>query len=541
MEVDNHDNSVRSTVPYTPDWKRYVMKRSSTPGIKHPYNFQYNQIYRSRLRKLRDRCIPSNDDSSIKVPRIIELNENLANQTIVGTLVKDFTKRKGPKMDVSSTYFMESFRDTSDKTEMPSLRSIVENKENMDENDADANQNALFLEDESGRVELAFSEENSNYEELLNTVDGLTTGVVVAITGLMTPGTGVIVVNDLYLPSLPPQDQLSINNTSDSKYVVLCSGLSCGSLEKSQDHGSLSLRRSMLIDYVAGHVDGTGGEASSIVRLIIAGGNCARVTKTKIHENSPRYTNNSNATMSVVLKDGTVQKSKTQFLDGDTTNTIIKTDMKFSIQELDLFISEICASGLPVSLLPGTFDPTNANMPQQPFHPCLLQMASRYGRVLERVTNPYEASLGESGVHLAGTDGRNIMDIQRYTCVSQKKTPEAQDISKDEEENATFISSRPLTSLEALEQSLRYSHIAPSGPDSLNMFPFPEGQEDPLLMEKCPHVYFAGNCPEYDTKLIDENNVKCRLICIPSFVETGEAVLLNLSTLEVKRLQFLDD
>jgi DNA polymerase delta subunit 2 len=66
-------------------------------------------------------------------------------------------------------------------------------------------------------------------------------------------------------------------------------------------------------------------------------------------------------------------------------------------------------------------------------------------------------------------------------------------------------------------------------------------------------IYFCGNCEEgFATKLVafndDENGdaamdegarvPSTRLICVPKFSETGEAVLVNLKTLEVELLRF---
>eukprot|EP00957_Ditylum_brightwellii_P014780 1114590-Ditylum_brightwellii.AAC.1 len=61
-----------------------------------------------------------------------------------------------------------------------------------------------------------------------------------------------------------------------------------------------------------------------------------------------------------------------------------------------------------------------------------------------------------------------------------------------------------------------------------------------------PDVYFAGNCSKFESKLVsvdDDGKKKTRLVCVPSFAETGEVVLLNLDTLdcEVVKLNGVSD
>lgn len=51
-----------------------------------------------------------------------------------------------------------------------------------------------------------------------------------------------------------------------------------------------------------------------------------------------------------------------------------------------------------------------------------------------------------------------------------------------------------------LEGSLRWRNIAPTCPDTLGCYPFQD--DDPFIMDACPHVYFAGNQREFGTKLV---------------------------------------
>jgi DNA polymerase delta subunit 2 len=51
-----------------------------------------------------------------------------------------------------------------------------------------------------------------------------------------------------------------------------------------------------------------------------------------------------------------------------------------------------------------------------------------------------------------------------------------------------------------MEDTLIWSHIAPTTPDTLGAYPF--SGEDPFVLDECPHIYFAANQPKYESKLI---------------------------------------
>lgn len=108
------------------------------------------------------------------------------------------------------------------------------------------------------------------------------------------------------------------------------------------------------------------------------------------------------------------------------------------------------------------------------------------------------------------------------------------------------------SSMDALNRTLVYGHVAPTGPDSLPTFP--SSDTDPFVLTSRPDVYFAGNCEEFETRLVDGRGVEIndmppkdgsyhtvtRLVCIPSFALTGEVVLVKLRTLECEVLSFND-
>lgn len=88
-----------------------------------------------------------------------------------------------------------------------------------------------------------------------------------------------------------------------------------------------------------------------------------------------------------------------------------------------------------------------------------------------------------------------------------------------------------------MEQCLRYSHIAPTIPDTLDGFPFKD--RDPLLLDELPHVFFAGNHHALEQSIVElEDGQRTKLFTIPSFSETKTAVLLNLKTMEAVEKTF---
>eukprot|EP00547_Thalassionema_nitzschioides_P017341 CAMPEP_0194250294 /NCGR_PEP_ID=MMETSP0158-20130606/22657_1 /TAXON_ID=33649 /ORGANISM="Thalassionema nitzschioides, Strain L26-B" /LENGTH=421 /DNA_ID=CAMNT_0038987051 /DNA_START=52 /DNA_END=1313 /DNA_ORIENTATION=- len=172
-------------------------------------------------------------------------------------------------------------------------------------------------------------------------------------------------------------------------------------------------------------------------------------------------------------------------------------------KQLDAFLVQVCSSGIPVDILPGNKDPTTANWPQRPLHSSLLPQADVYGsKLLAKTPNPYASLIGNK--YILGTDGRNTEDLLQFV-----RSP----------------SGGELTELEALQSTLDWCHMCPTGPDSVPTMPHAES--DPMIIANQPNLYFSGNCTKFDTKMASET----RLVCVPKFSKTGEAVLVNMNSL----------
>ncbi|GLT65829.1 hypothetical protein SLA2020_382350 [Shorea laevis] len=317
----------------------------------------------------------------------------------------------------------------------------------------------LILEDESGRVKLG----GTKLAPLL-----YVTGVVVALHGRETSA-GEFFVEDVLEAGLPPQIELPLELRED-KYVVFVSGLSVGST------ASNPLQFQLFVDHITGHLgdDEEQNIAAQIVHVVIAGN-------------------------SVEIPHG--------LLNGQNLASKDLSSLSEPIKELDILLTQI-AAGLPLDFMPGSNDPANFSLPQQPLHRCLFPGSAAYN-TFRSCTNPHCFEL--DNIRFLGTSGQNIDDLAKYS--------EGKD------------------SLDFMERTLRWAHIAPTAPNTLGCYPFTD--RDPFVIESCPHVYFVGNQEKYETRLLKGSNGQLvRLICIPKFCQTGVAVVLNMRNLECHTLTF---
>jgi DNA polymerase delta subunit 2 len=516
---------------------------------------------------------PQEDGPAQVVENVIEIKDNQLS-IVVGVLVKNTPSR--PTWDdlggyhatiEDISYLGEPYEEYGDEPSKPKKRAWEFLRSYCSSTGSDS----LFLEDRSGRIELTphqvvldGSRCSSGTEGLLKEEmeskdqgrfkgyscphsldsDAIATGVVVAVVGKMRPGTGIMEVHSLHFPPPPPpfasmglrssfvtdmeiehgyeNSSDPLQHTGEPRYIMLLSGLHCGAPDNDPTGSSLLLVREMLTTYLLGNIDPE--VASKICRVIIAGGACSRPPRPGSFNGSSPYgswnTNSSHAT---------VGKER-----ANPSKISAMAAVALPIRELDLFLSELCAVGLPVDLIPGLHDPTNAHWPQAALHPCLLPTASRYVNMIHLCANPYEAVIGDKLV--LGSDGANIADLRKYIATSN--------VSSDDsilDESSRSI--HPTSEMDTLHCSLVFSHMAPTGPDSLPTYP--ANELDPFVIETTPDIYFAGNCARFESRevtrvCVDGKVAVTRLICIPSFAETRQAVLLDLTTLDCTVVEFDD-
>ncbi|CAH1163301.1 unnamed protein product [Phaedon cochleariae] len=178
-----------------------------------------------------------------------------------------------------------------------------------------------------------------------------------------------------------------------------------------------------------------------------------------------------------------------------------------AVASFDKFLSQLCQL-VDIDLMPGENDPSNHILPQREMHHCMFPLSTIF-KSLHCVTNPYSFSL--DGLKILGTSGQPVRDIMRYSEITE--------------------------SIDAMESCFKWSHLAPTAPDTLGCFPCYD--KDPFIIEECPHVFFSGNQKEFSTKMIlGEEGQKVRLISIPEFSKTFEAAILDLKSLECSRIVF---
>ena len=93
--------------------------------------------------------------------------------------------------------------------------------------------------------------------------------------------------------------------------------------------------------------------------------------------------------------------------------------------------------------------------------------------------------------------------------------------------------------LKTLQRSLEFQHLAPTAPDTLGCYPFANKEEDPFVVRQCPHIFFAGNQPRYESKMVEgADGQRVCSIMVPDFAKEHTCVLVNLDTLECKPMTF---
>ncbi|CAI5449754.1 unnamed protein product [Caenorhabditis angaria] len=197
------------------------------------------------------------------------------------------------------------------------------------------------------------------------------------------------------------------------------------------------------------------------------------------------------------------------------TLTLSRQDKQMSTKALtmlDKIISSL-TDQLDVDVSAGVGDPCSSLWPQPPIHRVCLPRSGMTKKQVNLVTNPYEFSL--DGIRFLTTSGENIDDLLK-TCWKWK-------------------------SVDAMENCLKWQHIAPTCPDTLDGFPMAD--RDPLIISTTPRFMICGNqsnCEVRNVALDDRENI-CTCISIPKFSKSRTILFLNLEDLTVSWRVFQND
>ncbi|GLE04344.1 hypothetical protein PINS_up013259 [Pythium insidiosum] len=434
--------------------QRFVLKQKS-------YNQQYSHIYVSRLLQLRD----------VVLRRVEELLASRpADQRDVPVLSKIIDLRPGTECIIIGTVLKmlaakpDLFDALTSDEKIVSLTSMQVKMATRDDQ--------LVLEDESGRVELTGD---------AISVGEMATGVVLGVRGRMVDGKGGFRVEEVFVPAFAPQAPLPPRERS--AYVALVSGLRLG-----RDNETAPLRYHLLMDYLAGRVGDDDEKAfvSQIVRTIVVGES--------------------------VDGAGVAQLSKQKKTSKDAAATIEQMNVEVApMRNLDELLSTL-ASAMSVDVLPGDSDPSNHALPQQSFHSCLFPRSARFAS-FRAVTNPYEAQIGD--VAFLGHAGQPLASLLQCTLSARSEDAlDADDVSMEGGGGATteHDAREVEDALDCMERCLEWRHVAPTAPDLISSFPI--ANEDPFVMETCPHVFFSGNTKAFGSRLVEGSLLWCTGNCM---------------------------
>lgn len=311
---------------------------------------------------------------------------------------------------------------------------------------------------------------------------------------LYHPPTPVAVAETREPPSSPkgkhkaPASE-SIDDSAKT-WVAFASGLSVGSSD-----APLDLKTQLLVEWLTGETgapaDLSAGPSGRIARLVLVGNSLAppsrgesdRQPKRLSAPTGPSKSNTSRSDPAAAAAAAAAHPTKT----------------------LAALLSDVLASGLPITLLPGPLDPSAATLPQPALPKVMLGGKAMAG--LESTTNPAWLEVG--GCSVLATSGQTIDDFYKYL-------PDARRLAM-------------------AARTLVFHHLAPTAPDTLWIYPFPD--QDPFVLLHRPEIYVVGNQPEFETGVVGPEGEETRIVLVPSFTKTGQVALVCLETLECKMLE----
>lgn len=513
---------------------------------KRSFAAQYAQVYFRRLQQLRSavevtaRSTFGPASPTLRyVKSIVDASETIkAERKSKGQDKKEEGNADNAKSEMQTVMVGIIFREMKGKPsilamyEQPSAHSLIPDPPERARQPFGSATDKVFLEDDQVRCALDLSGLDAQ------TAGSLVTGLVIAVKGREDRATGAFAVSAIAQIGAAPLPSLRrMGSDEDIKAVVCIVSTPVGHAAQ------------LLLEGLRGTMDGDDDVdsenetecAQSIVQLIVAGNVVGKPPP-------PSQAPSSNP-LSVETAAIGVQPD-------------VKDRQARALRDADAWLSAVSAT-LPVAVMPGPEDATNVLLPQQALHRCLFPGASR-NKNMSRVPNPFACQVNDK--LFIGTSGQNVDDVALYnredlSAGEEQAEASGSQVAKDLEKGLFRADGEKV--LDILEMMIMNRHLAPTCPDTLGCFPFTE--MDPFVLEASPHVFFVGNQKEFATRLVridtdpkaqampstggqnvqgdamdverdgsgQNNGTFIRLISVPRFDQTGQAVFVNVDNLEV--------
>ena len=158
------------------------------------------------------------------------------------------------------------------------------------------------------------------------------------------------------------------------------------------------------------------------------------------------------------------------------------------------------ASRMAVNLIPGESDISTAFFPRLPMHKSFFPSSFKYQNFRSE-SNPFRCII--DGGEVVVICGSTLKDSMKHYNVT--------------------------TELEAAKNLLKFGHLMPTGPDTLEVYPYET--RDPFCLTKFPNLLIFGGCKEFGFEKM--NNLT--IVCVPEIedgfvgfeIGTGECFLIE--------------
>ena len=331
----------------------------------------------------------------------------------------------------------------------------------------------LALEDSSGRIKI-----NSELSTCIK-VNEIITGIPVAMKGCLDEK-GLFIVNDYEFYNNIDNNAAPMTIKEGNDVILFISGLHIGSDDQ---NGKNAIARQLLMEFIQGKNKSNvlNDLSSTLTRVIICGDSIYSPPETEMVEK------------------GSFSKAE--------LNVKVYKAILDNYDSFDNYLN-ILSHYIPVDVMSGIDDNSTIFFPDTAINKVMLpRCKNALNKTLNLVGNPYLFTLND--LAFIGTSGENVDNIRQCSSIGN--------------------------TMDIMQSTLRWGHLAPSAPNDLRSYPF---DNDPMVIESIPDVYFVGGQKSFEKKIVDVNGRKVMMISIPEFSSTHSAVIYNTKTEEVKEINF---